>query len=87
MNIYFTELKKLQVNFSFNPWTVMFTIGGLGYIIPAIFFWFFGSAKIQKWNEIVVLNNNNNENNDHVTSIHMSNPAGNASVQNEHTKL
>lgn len=29
----------------------MFIIGGLGYIIPAIFFWFFGSTKIQDWNE------------------------------------
>lgn len=30
----------------------MFTIGGLGYVIPAVLFWFFGSAEIQKWNTI-----------------------------------
>lgn len=30
----------------------MFVIGGLGYIIPAVFFWFFGTAEVQKWNKI-----------------------------------
>lgn len=49
-------LKIFQVSLDFDPWTVMFIIGGMGYIIPAIFFCFFGSARIQKWNEIISLN-------------------------------
>lgn len=27
-------------------------IGGLGYVIPAILFWFLGTANIQAWNDI-----------------------------------
>lgn len=27
-------------------------IGAAAYILPAIFFWVFGSGKIQKWNEV-----------------------------------
>lgn len=30
----------------------MFWVGGLGYIIPVILFWFAGSAEVQKWNDI-----------------------------------
>lgn len=33
----------------------MFIIGGLGYIIPAIIFWIFGTAEIQEWNDIAKL--------------------------------
>jgi len=27
-------------------------IGAAAYILPALFFWVFGSGKIQKWNEV-----------------------------------
>lgn len=30
----------------------MFLIGGFGYIVPVILFWFFGTAEVQKWNHI-----------------------------------
>lgn len=30
----------------------MFIIGGLGYIVPSILFWIFGSAEVQEWNKI-----------------------------------
>lgn len=29
-----------------------YRIGGLGYVIPAIMFWFLGTANIQTWNDI-----------------------------------
>lgn len=31
---------------------IFYRIGGLGYLIPAILFWFLGTADIQKWNDI-----------------------------------
>lgn len=38
-----------------NPmegWNIVLIIGGVIYIAPAIFYWIFGSADIQPWNEI-----------------------------------
>ncbi|XP_023162936.2 sialin [Drosophila hydei] len=35
-----------------DEWFWIFVIGAAAYILPAIFFWVFGSGKIQKWNEV-----------------------------------
>ncbi|XP_030566420.1 sialin [Drosophila novamexicana] len=35
-----------------DEWFWVFVIGAAAYILPAIFFWIFGSGKIQKWNEV-----------------------------------
>ncbi|KAH8389345.1 hypothetical protein KR215_005604, partial [Drosophila sulfurigaster] len=35
-----------------DDWFWIFIIGAAAYILPAIFFWIFGSGKIQKWNEV-----------------------------------
>ncbi|EDW60279.1 sialin [Drosophila virilis] len=35
-----------------DEWFWVFLIGAAAYILPAIFFWIFGSGKIQKWNEV-----------------------------------
>ncbi|KAH8355069.1 hypothetical protein KR093_004851, partial [Drosophila rubida] len=35
-----------------DDWFWIFIIGAAAYILPAIFFWVFGSGKIQKWNEV-----------------------------------
>lgn len=43
----------------------MFIIGGLGYILPTILFWFFGSAEVQEWNEI-----RTHDDNQHNQSMH-----------------
>ncbi|EDV98298.1 GH22746 [Drosophila grimshawi] len=39
-------------NNTIDEWFWIFIIGALAYILPAIFFWVFGSGKIQKWNEV-----------------------------------
>lgn len=52
----------------------MFIIGGLGYVIPAVFFWIFGSAEIQNWN--------------HINKSHPDvNTQESQSTEPEHTKL
>ncbi|EDW10461.1 sialin [Drosophila mojavensis] len=43
----FTEEKN-----TIDEWFWIFMIGAAAYILPAIFFWVFGSGKIQKWNEV-----------------------------------
>ncbi|XP_017072608.1 sialin [Drosophila eugracilis] len=35
-----------------DQWHWVFIIGAAAYILPALFFWVFGSGKIQKWNEV-----------------------------------
>ncbi|KAI8038522.1 hypothetical protein M5D96_008422 [Drosophila gunungcola] len=35
-----------------DQWHWIFIIGAAAYILPALFFWVFGSGKIQKWNEV-----------------------------------
>ncbi|XP_031626971.1 sialin-like [Contarinia nasturtii] len=49
-------LKNLFVQYgpiyNFNPWSAMFMVGGVGYIVPAVLFWFLGTAEVQEWNEI-----------------------------------
>lgn len=47
-----SELTHMKSTYDFDVWTVMFVIGGFGYIVPAALFWIFGSAEIQSWNEI-----------------------------------
>lgn len=42
----------LHFQYNFNAWSVMFIIGGLGYIVPAVIFWFLGTADIQSWNQV-----------------------------------
>lgn len=32
----------------------MFMVGGFGYIVPVILFWFVGTAEVQSWNYEVV---------------------------------
>lgn len=39
-------------NNTIEQWHYVFLIGAAAYILPAIFYWVFGSGKIQKWNEI-----------------------------------
>lgn len=34
-----------------NEWQYIFIIGGIVYILPALFFMIFGSGEVQKWNE------------------------------------
>lgn len=34
-----------------DEWSIIFTIGAVVYIIPALIFVFFGSGKIQPWND------------------------------------
>ncbi|XP_030238876.1 sialin isoform X1 [Drosophila navojoa] len=43
----FTEEKN-----TIDEWFWIFMIGAAAYILPALFFWVFGSGKIQKWNEV-----------------------------------
>lgn len=35
-----------------DEWAIIFMIGGIAYIVPAILFTFFGSGEIQEWNKI-----------------------------------
>lgn len=66
----------------------MFIIGGLGYLIPAIIFCVFGSAKIQKWNEIVTIIERQDKTSNDINSSHLAKaPTGNDSIDNEQTKL
>lgn len=65
----------------------MFIIGGLGYIIPAIFFCFFGSANIQKWNEIIIPIDDQDKNKIEVNSAHLFKATIDVSIDNEQTKL
>ncbi|XP_031626879.1 sialin-like [Contarinia nasturtii] len=58
-------LKNLFVHYgpiyNFNPWSAMFMVGGFGYIVPAVLFWFLGTAEVQEWNEIKKSRNINTE--------------------------
>lgn len=33
-------------------WNSIFIVGSVLYILPAIIYWIFGSAKVQTWNEL-----------------------------------
>lgn len=66
----------------------MFIIGGLGYIVPVVIFWIFGSANIQKWNEIIKKEEDGkNKITTEIVPVNLSAAMGNGSNNNEQTKL
>lgn len=75
------------MGYHFDPWTAMFVIGGLGYIIPAIIFCAFGSASVQKWNDIITLTGSQNKKSSKVNSIHLITTTGNVPIDDEQSKL
>lgn len=48
---YFTFAFSFLIQNTIDEWSVLFVIGAVAYIIPAIFFILFGSGNVQPWNE------------------------------------
>lgn len=47
-------------------WNIIFVIGSIAYIVPAILFIIFGSGNIQKWNEIPTTTSSKNKDDEKV---------------------
>lgn len=51
MRFHLTTSKLYFVQNTIDEWSIIFIIGAVVYIIPALIFVFFGSGKIQPWND------------------------------------
>lgn len=65
----------------------MFIIGGIGYLGSATIFCLFGTANIQKWNEIITSTDSQNKKSNEINPTHLFTVMGNESIDCEQTKL